>query len=40
VKNHIHRILRKVGVGDRLGIYAAFQIEGGASIPAHASHSA
>lgn len=36
VKNHIHRILRKVGVMDRLSIYQVFQNEGGASIPAHA----
>ncbi len=36
VKNHIHRILRKVGVMDRLSIYHVFQNEGGASIPTHA----
>ena len=40
VKNHIHRILRKVGVEDRLSIYEVFQNEGGAAIAAHAGHSA
>jgi DNA-binding NarL/FixJ family response regulator len=40
VKNHIHRILRKVGVMDRLSIYEVFQNHGGASIPAHAGPSA
>src|SRR5580698_8710896 len=40
VKNHIHRILRKVGVEDRLSIYEVLQNEGGGSIPAHAGHSA
>jgi DNA-binding NarL/FixJ family response regulator len=40
VKNHIHRILRKVGVVDRLSIYEVFQNEGGAAIAAHAGHSA
>ena len=40
VKNHIHRILRKVGVVDRLSIYEVFQNHGGASIPAHAGPSA
>src|ERR1700733_8677456 len=40
VKNHIHRILRKVGVMDRLSIYEVFQNEGGAAIAAHAGHSA
>src|SRR5580692_2455174 len=40
VKNHIHRILRKVGVEDRLSIYEVLQNEGGALVPAHAGHSA
>jgi two-component system response regulator DevR len=40
VKNHIHRILRKVGVEDRLSISEVLQNEGGAFIPAHAGHSA
>jgi two-component system response regulator DevR len=40
VKNHIHRILRKVGVVDRLSIYEVLQHEGGASSPTHAGHSA
>jgi two-component system, NarL family, response regulator DevR len=40
VKNHIHRILRKVGVVDRLSIYEVLQNEGEASFPAHAGHSA
>jgi len=25
VKNHVHRILRKVGVGDRLSVFEAYQ---------------
>jgi DNA-binding NarL/FixJ family response regulator len=40
VKNHIHRILRKVGVVDRLSIYEAFENNGGAPILAHAGHPA
>ena len=31
VKNHIHRILRKVGVSDRLGVYEACQAQSSAS---------
>jgi len=40
VKNHIHRILRKVGATDRLSIYEAFYNEGNAARAAHAGHSA
>lgn len=40
VKNHIHRILRKVGVVDRLSISEVFQNWGIASITTHAGHSA
>jgi DNA-binding NarL/FixJ family response regulator len=28
VKNHVHRILRKVGVQDRLSVFEAFQMQG------------
>jgi DNA-binding NarL/FixJ family response regulator len=40
VKNHIHRILRKVGVVDRLSISEVFQNKGIASITTHPGHSA
>ena len=40
VKNHIHRIIRKVGVVDRLSIYEVFQNKGIAPITTHAGHSA
>jgi DNA-binding NarL/FixJ family response regulator len=40
VKNHIHRILRKVGVVDRLSISEVLQNKGIASITTHAGHSA
>jgi DNA-binding NarL/FixJ family response regulator len=40
VKNHIHRILRKVGVVDRLSICLVFQNESGGSISTQAGHSA
>ena len=40
VKNHIHRILRKVGAVDRLSIYEVFYNAGNAARAAHAGHSA
>jgi DNA-binding NarL/FixJ family response regulator len=40
VKNHIHRILRKVGAVDRLGIYETFYDQANAARAAHAGHSA
>jgi two-component system, NarL family, response regulator DevR len=40
VKNHIHRILRKMGVVHRLSISEVFQNKGIASIKTHAGHSA
>src|SRR5271170_604434 len=40
VKNHVHRILRKVGVVDRLSIYRVFQNKDIAPITTHAGHSA
>jgi len=39
VKNHIHRILRKVGVVDRLSISEVLQNKGIASITTHAGHN-
>jgi DNA-binding NarL/FixJ family response regulator len=39
VKNHIHRILRKVGVVDRLSIYQVFQNEGPLARAAQAGHT-
>lgn len=40
VKNHIHRILRKVGVVDRLSIYEVCHNEDTVARAAHAGHSA
>jgi len=40
VKNHIHRILRKVGVSDRLGIFEACQTEAFFSSTKNAEYSA
>jgi DNA-binding NarL/FixJ family response regulator len=40
VKNHIHRILRKVGAVDRLSIYEVFHNEGNFARAVHAGHSA
>jgi len=39
VKNHIHRILRKVGVLDRLSIYEVFHNQGTLARAAHAGHT-
>jgi DNA-binding NarL/FixJ family response regulator len=39
VKNHIHRILRKVGAVDRLSIYEVFHNEGALVRAAHAGHA-